>query len=238
MLAASMASTSRARWASTVSRLASTSAKPPFTNRRSVRSSASDAWITPGRMVEITGACPSRTVKSPSVPGTTTWLASPDSNIRSGVTSSNLNISAMACRPRQDFSRPPALVGAGAGLLVDLLRRLQLGAAERAEEHRVVDGIGLVALTVEAEEPDRHVKDAVVVGDQRLEVLALDRLFQVFTTIAEFAAFALRSHRRPRAVGVMPPRPTVRLWQPPPRSCRPCRTPAPADDRIRRRTDP
>ena len=50
---------------------------------------------TPGRSAEMTGACPGSTVKSPSTPGTTTWAASSDSAMRSGVTSSNLNVPAI-----------------------------------------------------------------------------------------------------------------------------------------------
>ena len=89
------------------------------------------------------------TVNSPSVPGITTWLASSDNNMRSGVTSSNLNVSAISSGPREARA--------------SLLRRcycpwrrsppgLQLGAAKRAEEHRVVDGISFVLVTVEAEQ--------------------------------------------------------------------------------------
>ena len=51
--------------------------------------------MMPGRSAEITGAWPASTVKSPSMPGTTTWPASSDSAMRSGVTSSNLNVPAM-----------------------------------------------------------------------------------------------------------------------------------------------
>src|SRR5579884_826669 len=45
--------------------------------------------MIPGRIVEISGACPARTPKLPSLPGTTTMSTICDSKSRSGVTSSN-----------------------------------------------------------------------------------------------------------------------------------------------------
>src|SRR5262245_35622173 len=132
-----------------------------------------------------------------------------------------------------------ALVGAAA-LGVDLFRALQLGAAKRAEEYRIVDGIGLVLMAIEAEQPHRHIKHAIVVDrDQRLKVLTLHRIFQAFTAFAEIAACTLRHHcPLPLISWVMPPRRAAPPWRPLPRSCQPYRTPAPVDDRSHRRTDP
>src|SRR5262245_62438359 len=72
--------------ASTVQRSGVTSAKPPTTMKRL---STLLSWMTsstPGRTVEISGAWPCRTPKSPSLPGTTTMSASVASTSRSGMT--------------------------------------------------------------------------------------------------------------------------------------------------------
>src|SRR5262245_60333103 len=73
--------------ASTVQRSGVTSAKPPTTMKRC---STLLPWMTsstPGRTVEISGAWPCRTPKSPSLPGTTTMSASVARTSRSGMTS-------------------------------------------------------------------------------------------------------------------------------------------------------
>src|SRR5215470_2829445 len=72
--------------ASTVQRSGVTSAKPPTTMKRC---STLLPWITsstPGRTIEISGAWPCRTPKSPSTPGTTTMSASVFTSSRSGIT--------------------------------------------------------------------------------------------------------------------------------------------------------
>src|SRR5207342_3836937 len=123
---------------------------------RVLLASGSVTSMMPGRSAEMTGACPASTVKSPSTPGTITWPTSSDSAMRSGVTNSNLNVPAMGDAPA---------IRSGFDLGVDLFRRLQLGAAERAEEHRVVDHVG-VFLLLGIDHADRHVEDAVVIlGD-------------------------------------------------------------------------
>src|SRR5262245_23759109 len=122
--------------------------------------------------------------------------------MRSGVTSSNLKVSAMAPGPEgllvlKKIALQPSLVAA-TGLGINVFCRLQFGAAEGAEKNRIVYGIGLVILTVEAEQSDGHVKDALVVDrNQWLKILPLHRVFKRLTTRPETAARALRRHFLP-----------------------------------------
>src|SRR5690349_1632496 len=142
--------------------------------------SGSVTSMMPGRSAEMTGACPGSTVNSPSTPGTTTCATSSESAIRSGVTSSNLNVPAM-------YSVRSCALPSGLRLGVDLFRRLHLGAAERAEEHRMINHVGVVLL-LRVHHADRHVEDAVVVRrDQRLELLALQHILENFAAAAELA---------------------------------------------------
>src|SRR5712691_817562 len=64
--------------------------------------------IVPGRIVEISGACPGSTPKLPSVPGTTTISTIVETTRRSGVTSSNSMRSAIS-HPGKIFCRPVGL---------------------------------------------------------------------------------------------------------------------------------
>src|SRR5258705_12405638 len=71
---------------------------------------------TPGRTVEMNGACPGRMPKSPSAPGTTTISTSAENRSFSGETSSKATLSAMT------LSYAPRL-GRFGGELLGLLDR-------------------------------------------------------------------------------------------------------------------
>ena len=76
--------------------------------------------MMPGRSAEMTGAWPGSTVKSPSTPGTTTWAASSESAMRSGVTSSKLNVPAISparsCQSSALSCRSPVLASTSSGV--------------------------------------------------------------------------------------------------------------------------
>src|SRR3954453_21748578 len=112
--------------ASTVQPSGVTSARPLATKMRSAIPLPSYMSIVPGRIVEISGACPGRTPKLPSVPGTTTISTSRETSSCSGVTNSNWT----GIRPSR------RLGGHAAGFLDGLLDRADH--VERCFRHLVV----------------------------------------------------------------------------------------------------
>src|SRR5262245_53285102 len=166
-LAASAVSTSKAVSARTVSRSGSTSAKPPRTKMRRFLASGRSMLRTPGRRVEITGAWPRSTAKSPCEPGKTTCSASADRSTRSGLTNSNVNVSAILSPSTAVIARDRLqasglvflLFPARLDLGLYVLGRLELRPAEGTEEQRMVHHPRLLVLQVD--ETNRHVEHAV-----------------------------------------------------------------------------
>ena len=80
----------------------------------------------------------------------------------------------------------------GTGFGTDIFARLQLGTAEGTEEHRMIDEARLFFFQVD--EADRHVNNGIGPDrDQRFEIAAFERFFQLRAATAEIR-FGFRCH--------------------------------------------
>src|SRR4051812_40835857 len=170
--------------ASTVHRSGVTSARPPATKKRSAIALPSYMSIVPGRIVEISGECPGRTPKLPSVPGTTTISTSRDTSSCSGVTSSNW-IGIRLSPSHGSRHGPLALPQRGSEPAPDLIRvwtppqpRSGEGTDYASRRFRRHPAGLLDRLLDRADHIERGFRHLVIfAGDDALE--ALDRVFEI-----------------------------------------------------------